>query len=152
MRANDRTEQRTHDRERSYAPKTTARSQRLNKNIQKTTHKLASDTNNGVRLVMRCKGMTGYGATYVSTSTNAMPNTALATNSPQMSGEAHGSSSLDFRLNARRQQPTVPTSVVDPKKSMRRSLSLRDLFWMSVGSSMETFVTTRIAEKASTGI
>ena len=91
--------------------------------VNKGTHKLDNETNNGVRIVISLKGMTGYGATYVSTKMKKIPLMIDATNSPQINGCDHGISSVDFKLKPSRIQPTVPTSVKDPRKSIRLILS-----------------------------
>ena len=68
-------------------------------------------------------GMTGYGATCVSTYTKAHPKTTLAENKPTISELDQSSSSVDFKLKPSKRHPTVPTSVVEPKKSILLNLS-----------------------------
>ena len=116
------------------------------------TYKLDRETNNGVRRVIRCIGITGKGAMCVSTYTNATAKIALATKSPQIRGCDQGSSSVDLRLNPRSSVPTVATKVVEPRTSIRRSFSYVDRFSISGGSLILTFAITRIVDKARTGI
>jgi hypothetical protein len=82
-----------------------------------------TETAKGVLRVMRRKGMTGKGAQYFSTRTNDTPQMKLLRKRPYMSGCDQAISSVVLRLNPRRRVPTVPTSVRDPKTSMRRSFS-----------------------------
>lgn len=67
--------------------------------------------------------MTGKGAQYFSTKMKSTPQMKLATKRPYMSGCDQAISSVVFRLNPRRRQPTVPTRVKEPKTSMRRNFS-----------------------------
>lgn len=48
--------------------------------------KFDMDTASGVLLVIKRRGMTGYGATYFSTATNITPDTALLVSKPQING------------------------------------------------------------------
>ena len=97
-------------------------------------------------------GMTGNGATCVSTYKNAVPNTALAIKRPHMSGCDHGSSSVSFKLKPKRSVPIVPTKVVEPRKSILRSLSYVDRLSTSEGSFMFTLSVTSMKERARIGI
>ena len=81
------------------------------------------DTAKGVRWVIKRKGMTGYGAQYFSTKTKKNPKIILAIRSPKIIGFDHFISSVDFKLNPKRRQPTAPTRVKEPRKSMRRNFS-----------------------------
>lgn len=90
--------------------------------------KLESDTARGVLWVTSRIGITGYGAQWASTSTKTTAHTILATNSPHTKGCDQGSSSVDFRLRPRRRHPTVLTKVIEPKKSILRSLARRGWF------------------------
>ena len=63
-----------------------------------------------------------------------------------------GSSSVDFRLKPRSNVPTVPTSVEDPRKSIRCTLSYMVRFRTSSGNRMFTFQITRMVDNAKTGI
>jgi len=114
--------------------------------------KLLKDTANGVLCLIRCKGMTGYGAQRVSTSMNSAPETPLVTNSPHIQGFDQDNSSVVLRLKPRRRHPTAPTRVNEPKKSMRRSLSYRLWFCTSNGSSIFTFKATKVNEKIKMGV
>ena len=129
---------------------------KVNRNAKHTentdTHKFDKETNNGVRRVIKCIGITGKGATCVSTYTNATPQIALATKRHHIRGCDQGSSSVDFKLNPRSRVPTVATSVVEPKTSILRSFSEVDRLCTSRGSFMSTFVITRIVESARIGI
>ena len=81
------------------------------------------DTAKGVRWVIKRKGMTGYGAQYFSTKTKKNPKIILATRSPIIIGFDHFISSVDFKLKPKRRQPTAPTRVKEPRKSIRRNFS-----------------------------
>lgn len=109
------------------------------------------DTAKGVRWVIKCKGMTGYGAQYFSTETKKNPKIILAIRSPKIIGFDHFISSVDFKLNPKRRQPTAPTRVKEPRKSMRRNFSDKLWFWISSGSWILTFVATTTQLKISTG-
>lgn len=85
--------------------------------------RFANETANGVRFVTKRNGITGYGAKYFSTKTKRKPETTLAANKPVTIGSDQGNSSVVFRQKANSRHPTAPTSVNDPKKSMRLSLS-----------------------------
>lgn len=83
---------------------------------------------------------------------NAIPQAMLTIKRLHIRGWDHGSSSVDFRLKPRRRQPTVPTRVTEPRKSMRLSLSYVLWFCTSVGRLILTLRITRMAENAKTGI
>jgi len=111
-----------------------------------------NETANGVLWVIKHKGMTGYGAQKLSTSTNKKPHTELAAKRPQIRGCDQDISSVDLRLNPRRRHPTVPTSVREPRKSIRRSLSEVLSCCNSYGSLTLTLSATKMKEKVRTGV
>ena len=110
------------------------------------------ETASGVLWVIKRKGMTGWGAQYFSTETKSRPKITLATRNPETNGSDHNISSVVFKLNPKRRQPTAPTSVRDPRKSIRRNLSDNLWFWTSSGSRMLTLVATNTKLKSSTGV
>lgn len=81
--------------------------------------KFDNETASGVRWVTSRIGITGYGAQQDSTRMKRMHHTPLARRRPQTIGLDQGSSSVDLRLRPSRRHPTVPTSVRDPKPSIR---------------------------------
>lgn len=87
--------------------------------------------------------MTGYDDQCDSTNMNKIPQAALAMNSPHIKGCDQGNSSVDFRLKPRRRHPMNPTSVKEPRKSIRRSFST--MLWVSneEGSSIFTLTATK---------
>ena len=114
--------------------------------------KLHNETASGVRWVTSLMGITGYGAQHDSTRMKRTHQTPLASRSPQTIGLDQASSSVDFRLRPRRRHPTVPTSVREPKPSIRWSFARTGWFAISSGSLMLTFAMTRMYEKRRTGI
>lgn len=113
-------------------------------NAEILPNKFAIDTASGVLCTIKCTGMTGYEAEYFSTSTNSIVETRPEARRPQIRGSDHGISSDVFKLNAKRGVPTAVTSVKDPSKSMRRSLSAKDRLWTSSGRTIFTLTATRI--------
>ena len=109
------------------------------------------DTAKGVRWAIKRKGMTGYGAQYFSTKTKKNPKITLAASSPIISGFDHCISSVDFKLKPKRRQPTAPTRVKEPRKSIRRNFSDKLWFWISSESWILTFVATTTQLKISIG-
>jgi len=60
--------------------------------------------------------------------------------------------SVDFRLKLSKKHPTVPTRVIEPKKSIRRSFVVKLWFFTSGGISIDTLQVTRVKENRRMGI
>ena len=96
-------------------------------------------------------GITGDTAILVSTMKNINPQTPLADMRPHMSGCDQGRPSIDLRDKPRSKDPTVRTSVNDPRKSIRLSLVRRVKERTSSGSGMSTFIETSTIDNTRIG-
>jgi len=79
------------------------------------------------------------------------PHRLLADKRPHIRGCDQGSSSVDFRDNPSSKDPTVRTSVSDPRKSIRASLVRRDKERTSSGSGILTLTDISIIDNARMG-
>lgn len=81
--------------------------------------KLLNETARGVLCFMSLMGITGYAATLISMMTKITAHIPLEEMRPHINGCDQGSSSVDFKDKPSNNDPTVRTSVNDPKKSIR---------------------------------
>lgn len=93
------------------------RKRRTNEKAVMLPKKHTPDTAKSVLSVTSEMGITGWGATYFSTTRKRVANTRLAPNRPYTRGCDHASSSVFFKLNPRSEQPIVAACCLVRKRT-----------------------------------